>query len=146
MAADIKPLERFFAVSMTSVYRVSLENGKPIVEKIAMRRGDKVVTLANTKSDAAEVVVVTKVALFMCTKGENGSAILYTSSFLVGLFFEEDDAMQCAKLQDLVPLDLRCKEATERVVSAIGLHHPYFLLRKPPGIFCLEENGEAFAS
>ena len=134
MPPDAKPLERFFAVTLTSVYRISLEDERPIVEKIALRRNNSIVTIKGDKS-AVDAVVITPVALFMCAAGRDESVIIDTSSFLVALFLEEDEALQCAQLHDLVALDPRHSEMRQNVVRAIGIHHPCFLIRKPPGIF-----------
>lgn len=143
-------LHEFFAVTTTSVYRVSDQkdgDGVPLVEKIA-KKGDGRVAVGGRLRDGG-LVAVTRLGLFLYSddlpsRGRAGNRparleevnMLFWgghTSRLVGLFLRKEDALICFELGDAADASPLChRRHTLAVLLAIGTDHPTFTLSKDP--------------
>jgi len=134
-------LDRFFAVTKTSVYRVESEkdeNRDPIVEKIALRGVSRL--SVGGRLHNGDFVGIMKAGLVLYIEDHPKSGRIQKpeevntafwgghTSAIVGLFLEKDDAMNCNHTPFLQICDPRWRKETEKTLRAIGENHPVFIL------------------
>ncbi len=148
-------IHEFFAVTQTSVYRVSDERGEnnwPIVEKIALRKESKTSVGGRLRNGCLVGIMGGKlsgISLYDQDHPRHGSVqppeMVNTSFFgggtshLVALFLEKEAAIKCSDSKDLQPLDPRWRKQTNEVLSAIGNDHPVFIVSRSTD-FAFPEN------
>lgn len=132
----------FFAVTMTSVYRVVLCGTKksPYMVKIAYRGGESSVKIRERIDNGAMVSIGKRLIMFFPdghsflssqTSYERDIAKVNTqwwrggTSNIVALFSKKRDAFECNVAKNLVFCDPRWKDNTIAVLRAIGDEHPY---------------------
>lgn len=138
-------VEEFYAVTETSVYRVSSlkdSRGTPIVEKIALR--GKSARPVGDRLHGGSLVGIMKVCIVLYDEDyspfsgprkrhqrpeEVNIAFWgeYTSP-ISALCLKRDEAMMCLHSKDLKNCDPRWRTETEEVLKCIGDHHPVFIL------------------
>lgn len=142
-------LKEFFAVTLTSVYRVNERkdlNGFPLVEKIAQRGASHVGVGGRLKN--GELVAVTRRGLIVYSddlpsrgrpgdrpaKPEEVNTMFWGghTSPLVALFLEEEDARKCLVWGSDRELDPLWWNFTRDTLAAIGDGHPTFILSDHP--------------
>ncbi len=148
-------LHEFFAVTQTSVYRVSDERGEnnwPIVEKIALKEESKL-PVGGRLQDGYLVGVMggrlSGIVLYDQDHPRPGSVqppeMVNTAFYgggtsrLVALFLEKEAAIKCHNSENPQPLDPRWRKQTNEVLSAIGDSHPVFIVSSSKG-FSFPEN------
>jgi hypothetical protein len=134
-------LDRFFAVTKTSTYRVESEKGEnrdPIVEKIALR-GESRVQIGGRLHNG-DFVGIMKGGLVLyiedhpkdgrIQKPEEVNTAFWGghTSPIIGLFLELEEAMACHNSENLEICDSRWRKETEETLRAIGNNHPVFIL------------------
>ncbi len=133
-------LREFFAVTETSVYRISSERdekGWPIVEKIALR-GESAVKLGGRLHNGHFVgIMKDEINLYDAVWREGRPQrpdevnIVHWgghTSPIVGLFLNRKEAMRCFKSKNQKNCDSRWRKQTEETLKAIGDNHPVFIL------------------
>ena len=147
-----KVLQEFFAVTMTSVYRVGAiknEHRQPTVEKIALRGGS--VIGIGSQLTGGSVVGITKLGILLyqqdydpfsgrkrLQRPEEVNTTYWggMTSSIVALFLDRDEALACFnELADCICLtncDPQWQEKTEAVLMAIGNGHPVFIISADP--------------
>lgn len=139
----------FFAVTTTSVYRVSDEkdeDGIPIVEKIALKGQSKILVGGRLKNGYLVGISRDRICLYQDEEMSPYASINKehprpleevntffwggTTSPIIALFFKKDEALKCLNSPDLKYCDPRWKEQTKEVLATIGNNHPVFILSK----------------
>lgn len=130
-------IHEFYAVTETSVYLVKdeMEDGAPIVEKIALNKRSAVEVGGRLKSGSK--VGITK-QIFLYFPEEDGEIMdpdevkFYdwggNTSSLRALFTDRHMALSCHEEPDKKKLDPRWREETMAVLEAVGPDHPTFKL------------------
>lgn len=135
-----EPLHEFFAVTVTSIYRVSDEKdseGTPIVQKVRMRFQSIVGT--GKRLMGGSLVGIRAVGLLLYSDGkentphakpEDIAPVLQgsKSSPLVGLFRTLAEAETCIREENTKVFDSRWQKQTADVLRAIGTNHPVFVV------------------
>ena len=148
-------IHEFFAVTKTSVYRVSDERGEnnwPIVEKIALRGESKTSVGCRLRNGCLVGIMGGKLSgiyLYDQDHPRHGSVqppemvnngfFGGRASHLVALFLEKEAAIKCSDSKDPQPLDPRWREQTNEVLNAIGNDHPVFIISRSTD-FAFPEN------
>lgn len=129
----IEHLERFFAVTATSLYVAISSDGRetgrpPVLEKLALREGatSKVKVGAKYAGWDEPFFRIRKGFFQLCCGWEDSHHEAYTPTKVVALFLNEDEARECLKIQDSCPLDPRWHKQTLEALRAIGHDHPTF--------------------
>ena len=142
-------LREFFAVTLTSVYRVSDRrdaDGIPLVEKIAQRGSSAVAVGGRLKSGS--LIGVTKRGIYLYdddlpypgrpggrpARPEEVDVLFWAdhTSPVVGLFLNEADARGCLDWGHGREHDPVWWSHTMAVIKAIGDDHPTFILSRDP--------------
>ena len=139
-----KFLEEFFAVTKTSVYRVSSqkdEKGFPVVEKIALR-GESAVPVGGRLHNGHLVgIMKTEINLYyedyspfsgrreQPQRPEEVNIHYWGghTSPIVALFLNKEEAMSCFNSENQKNCDPRWRKQTEETLGAIGDNHPVFI-------------------
>ena len=148
-------IHEFFAVTKTSVYRVSDERGEnnwPIVEKIALRGESETPVGGRLRNGCLVGIMGGKLSgiyLYDQDHPRRGSVqppemvnnVFFGSrtSRLVALFLEKEAAIKCSDSNDPRPLDPRWRKQTNETLNAIGDDHPVFIISRSPH-FAFPEN------
>jgi hypothetical protein len=132
-------LEKFFAVTTTSLYEVlaRAENGLPCVRKVDLH-GDSQIAIGQTMS--GDLLAVAKWLQFFIPEGHGWVSPMTSverrvervstqwwqgkTSAIIALFLTEDKARECFASQNLQPRDPRWLKDTKEVLGAIGENHP----------------------
>jgi len=148
-----KELQVFFAVTMTSIYRV-VAHGKtkyqpyPYAKKIGLR-GESQLPLGTVIDDGMMIAVAKHLQSYI---PEGHSMVSCQTSYvrnladvntmwwktgtspIVALFLKKREALDCFEQTDLVPCDPRWLDQTKAVIAAIGDDHPTFTVCRFPGL------------
>jgi hypothetical protein len=132
-------LNRFFAVTTTSLYEVTSDNSGPTVTKIALR-GRSDVGVGETLKNGTRLAICRMLQMFV-PEGSGPTSPLSTweprienvntrywgghTSQIIALFENESDARICFGQKNLVPCDVRWLSYTKRVLELVGEDHPY---------------------
>ncbi len=142
-------LEKFWFVTITgSLYRASIEKGKAVAEKIALKPGQQSRLKVGEKLQGGNLLGVMDIS-----RGFDGSRavmISYTASNddppfdppesgnatslrgfthpIVGLFCTKGAATKCFNSEDQTPWDLRFRPESLRVAKRIGNRHLCFVI------------------
>lgn len=116
----MKPLNQFYAVTLTSLYKVVAKDGsgRPFAEKLA-RRGESDLPVGKRLRSVACILISDHLAL---SEGK--------TSDLVALFTNQKEARRCHREKRLKPFDRRWKKETQAVFNRIGDNHPSFAVQK----------------
>ena len=132
-------LEKFFAVTTTSLYEVLAkgEDGRPRVRKIDLHEESQLPIGATMSGDLLAVAKWLQFFIPEChgmlspmTSVERRVEMVNTqwwqgkTSAIIALFLTEDKARECFASPDLKPCDPRWQEDTREVLTAIGENHP----------------------
>lgn len=133
-------IHRFYAVTMTSIYRVSDRRSKgdpsPVAIKIAIR-GPSAVPVGRELENGSMVAITKQLQVYIpegggMTSFERKIERVNTkwwggqSSYIVALFTTKAKAMDCFAHPDHEPCDPRWIDETKKVVNRIGEEHPSF--------------------
>ena len=147
-AVNPEPLKEFFAVTETSVYRVTMEDSLPAVAtKISLRGSSRVAV--GEKFSGPMLAICNQLITYIPEGGgltsfqrniESVNTRWWTgnSSPIVALFKDEKSALECSSQKDLKPCDERCLKETIEVLRAIGESHPAFSICSYPGLRLLD--------
>jgi len=135
------PIHEFYAVTRTSVYRVSDERdekGFPIVEKVALKGESPVSVGERLKNGHSVGIMKTGIVLYDYWHKEHNRRpeMINTAHWggettpITGLFLRKKEAMKCLLAEDLQMCDKRWQQETEEVLRAIGDDHPVFVLSR----------------
>jgi hypothetical protein len=130
-------LERFFAVTNTSVYEViCVDNKAKVIKK--MLRGESSIPIGGELTGGPMVSVGKQLIMFtpegdktqitdikVDSRGGN-------TSLVVALFLKEKDAVDCFNAGDGVGCDKRWLNQTKGVLNLIANNHPAFSVSKSP--------------
>jgi len=132
-------LKEFFAVTVNSVWRADVESS-PYLEKMAGKKNDDYPIGTKFKEDGSIMLSVAKhlqlyypeahSMLSPQTKYERRLEYVNTmwwcgsTSLIVALFFNKEEATACFQHKDLIPCDERWLSQTREVLRAIGEDHP----------------------
>lgn len=132
---------QFFAVTLTSVYRVSDKRDKnnwPIVEKIASRKasalsvGQKLTggKLVGVRSNGIILYDEDHPRIGRIQRPEEVNTRFHGghTSPIVALFFDEKEALACLRSDGLDRCDRRWEAKTEKVLHTIGKDHAVFVV------------------
>lgn len=130
-------INEFYAVTLTSVYRVWVdEKGFPQAQKIAQRAGTESSIKVGAFLRNSTLLAITDRGLQFFAphaRGDRKPDILAPQHCLGGktspiaaLFRAQAEAMQCLGAEALVPRDARFAAQTNAVLNAIGRNHPVF--------------------
>jgi len=131
------PIKRFYAVTMTSVYKVAQEaNGMPLVEKIFLKGGSQF-GVGHKLRDGTMVSVGRQIITFIpegggMTSFQRKIEMVNTrywggqTSYIAALFFTRKEALACIKSKSLKSCDSRWIDQTRSVLATIGDDHPTF--------------------
>jgi len=136
-------LEKFFAVTMTSLYEAIAkgEDGYPYVRKIDLHEESQIPVGRTMTGDL--LAVCKYLQLFIPEKYGAVSPVtgierrvdkvntqyhLGKTSDIVALFLTEEKARECFVFSDLKPCDPRWLADTKEVLEAIGEDHPTFTI------------------
>lgn len=136
------PLQELFAVTGTSVYRLSAKG--LWVEKIAKRGESKVLVhekvrgIGKISIGAVLAAPIHSVAL-VNVPIPKGKAIqqVWRTSPIVALFKTSEEALACAEEKNLVPCDPRFEVQTREVCEEIGTTDPKFHVCKSSRCLCV---------
>jgi hypothetical protein len=135
-------LQVFYAVTMTSVYRV-VGHGEdaPYLEKIALRDSSSTVGISTKVSNGTMVSIGENLNLFV-PEGSGRTSPMSTvereiarvntsywgghTSKVVALFLDGAEALACNAQEELIANDSRWRAQTIEVLRAIGDNHMYF--------------------
>ncbi|MFH1093901.1 MAG: hypothetical protein V1739_07090 [Candidatus Omnitrophota bacterium] len=135
-------VHEFFAVTITSVYRVSDQKDKdvPIIEKIALRGESKIPIGGRLKNGSLVGLARTGIELYdedhpklgrrQRPEEVNTGFIGGHTSPIVGLFFKKEEALTCSVSENLQIYDPRWQKQTQEVLNAIGDNHPIFIIAR----------------
>ena len=135
-ADNSKHLQEFFAVTITSVYHVTIEYGPmAVATKITLRCPSSVGVGGQLKGPMLAICdqLITYIP-------EGGGLTSYqrnieqvntrwwtaNSSPVVAIFKDKKAALECSSQKDLKPRDNRWLKETIEVLRAIGSDHPFF--------------------
>lgn len=131
-------LEQFFAVTLTSLYRVSAEKDKniPIVEKISKRAPSKIEVGEMLRGGYEVGILDDSIILFTSSPSRNDRDPIRVNiafwggntSPIVALFLEEKDARICLESGSQNRWDPDYIDNTKETLRAIGKNHPVFII------------------
>ncbi len=137
-------IERFYAVTTTSLYEVSAEKdglGIPLVVKLALK-GASLVKVGGRLHNG-RLIAVTRLGLILYDEEfprpgrrqriEEVSFIFWggNTSPIIGLFLDIQEAIICFNCLPNVKFgDKRWQKETQEVLDSIGDHHPVFVLSR----------------
>lgn len=143
-------LPEFFAVTLTSLYRVRHAGAADAeVVKIALRGKSSIAVGERLNTSPMMVAVCQSLQMFIPERYglmhplagiQREVAMVNTrywggcSSAIVALFFDEKDARTCLASDALVAADLRWVDSTRAVLAAIGDNHPSFTISHFPSL------------
>jgi hypothetical protein len=129
-------INEFYAVTLTSVYRVYVDEGQlPQAQKIALRGGaeSKYQVGDHLPSNGPLLAVSHDIEFFRPRRsGERNPNLLNDiyrgahTSPIAALFLSKEEAIKCLAAEALVPRDARFASQTNAVLNAIGKNHPVF--------------------
>ncbi|MBI5732525.1 hypothetical protein HY967_01010 [Candidatus Jorgensenbacteria bacterium] len=144
-------LNEFFAVTKTSVYRVTADGGDglPMVLKIAVK-GKSDIPVGHELIKAAMVAICKILITYVPEAGELDTPVYERriervdrkwyggwTSPIIALFKTQKEALDCFKREDGCSCDKRWIAETKSVIEAIGDKHPVFYVCRKSGI-CLD--------
>lgn len=133
-------VHRFYAVTLTSIYRVNDRRNKddpfPVAKKIALR-GESEISVGEELQNGSMIAITTQLQAYIpegggMTSFQRKIEMVNTrwwgghSSDIVALFTTKKKAVDCFAHSDLEPCDTRWIEDTKKVVKRIGENHPSF--------------------
>lgn len=130
-------LNRFFAVTTTSLYIVSWSGGasSPVAEKLDLCQGKRSRIPVGDKLVGDVAFLIPSCLEMFVVYDEEAPAERRTepetrgnTSPIIALFLEEERARSCLATTRLRRRDKRWKTETEAVLTAIGPNHPVFIL------------------
>lgn len=133
-----KDIHEFYAVTRTSVYRVTdeIQDNFPLVEKIALK-GESGLKVGSRLRNGRYVGVM-KYAICLYdlspSRGMQPPDMVSTRSWggtttpITALFLDRDEALLCLEISDRMDWDQRWQRQTREVIGAIGSKHPVFVL------------------
>ena len=129
-------IHEFFAVTRTSVYRVTDEegeNGWPIVEKIALR-GESEIPIGKRLTEGYNVGIMKKgIVMFSSSRKHREPELINVyhwggkTSSIIALFLKENRAMECFNSKNTTVCDPRWKNETLETLDKIGNDHSVFI-------------------
>jgi|GEM_PF-1036239 len=150
-----RELERFFAVTLTSVYEVVAkgERGLPYAKKIKLG-GESAIAVGGIITD--QMVAVAKWLQFYIPEGHGWGCPPMTSferrleqvnmqwwggrtTAIIALFLTRKNAEKCFSSPDPQLCDPRWLQETKKVIEAIGEDHPTFTVCHSPGLALFDE-------
>ena len=145
--ADI--IKQFFAVTLTSVYQVEMdESDNAFAKKIALK-GTSSIALGCRIQGGTRIAIGDRLIAYIperygeqspLTAVERRIELVNTrywgggSSSIVALFFDQEAALDCHSQPDLQPRDPRWVSTTREVVAKIGPDHPAFYICCDPDL------------
>ena len=136
-------IHEFFAVTQTSVYRVTDEdgeNGWPIVEKIALM-GESEIPIGRRLTDGYNVGIMKKgIVMFSSSKRHREPELVNVyywggkTSSIIALFLKKNKAMECFNSENTTVCDPRWKNETLETLGKIGNDHSVFILSRTEGL------------
>jgi len=134
-------LDTFFAVTLTSLYRVTVEGGKPCVEKVALH-GESKIGVGEKLIPEPMLSIGTQLWMFNpqgpagefqrefgCVEARQCGP---HTSMIIGLFKEEEVARYCFEQRSFHLADPRWFLETREVLDEIGDDHPVFSISHHP--------------
>ena len=129
---ESKHLERFFAVTRNSVYRVVAygEENCPFIEKIASIKERSDLPIGTKLNNRKMLAVADYLQLYDLDHEQrqlefvSGKYWGAHTSWIVALFLTEEEALFCSEQPDLRACDERWIDKTKEVVERIGADHP----------------------
>lgn len=133
-------VHRFYAVTLTSIYRVNDRRNKddpsPVAKKIALK-GESEISVGEELQNGSMIAITTQLQAYIPEGGGMASfqrkiEMVNTrwwgghSSDIVALFTTKKKAVDCFAQSDLEACDTRWIEDTKKVVKKIGENHPSF--------------------
>lgn len=145
-------LSEFFAVTLTSIYKVRAhgDNGElsPYAEKIAIK-GESSFPLGH-RIDDGSMIAITKSLQAFVPEGHGLSSAMASierkienvnirywcsgTSPIVGLFLTEEEAVDCFSQSNLEPYDSRWRRQIKEVIDRIGDEHPTICICHHPDL------------
>ena len=135
-------LHEFFAVTITSVYRVTdqkEEHDWPIVEKIELKGQSKIPVGGRLLN--GHFIGITPDRIFLYDEdhprsdGKRLDPLRVNTAFwgggtspIVALFLNKEEAISCLKADNLRQCDARWRKQTGETLKVIGKEHPTFIL------------------
>jgi len=126
-------LNKFYAVTMTSVYEVVANggNGSPSAKKIKLF-GQSVAKQGQVIGGGSMLSIGYTLTFYTPTGNERGidysRSIGWNTSRIVALFKKENDALMCSEQKNLEIYDARWTDETEKILAEIGPSHPVFTI------------------
>lgn len=125
-----RQLKEFFAVTMTSVYHVKMEEGHAVMVKIALN-GESSIPLGGKLVSGYRMAIGANLYAYFsgCNKSledTNTRDWGGQTSPVVALFKNKKAALDCSKKDNLERCDERWKKQTINVLHSIGENHPHF--------------------
>jgi hypothetical protein len=132
-------IKEFYAVTQTSVYRVSEgKNGGPSVKKVFLK-GDSSLPVGHSFNvGPGTLVSIGRQIISFIPEGGGQTSFqrkiemvntrywLCNTSFVTALFFTKKEALACVVYKKLKPCDKRWLKQTKLVITAIGDDHKLF--------------------
>lgn len=148
-------IDEFFAVTLTSIYRVRTAGDfQASAVKIALD-GDSIFPLGEDICQGGMVAIGQNLQGYAPRRFRLGHAVsnperrlelvgpddwMSYSSYIVTLFLTEAEATECFRSVDRKPLDPRWIGSTKRVIEVIGDEHPSFYVPRRPNLALLPEH------
>jgi len=148
-------IDRFYAVTRSgSLYLVTSEKdkkGTPTVEKIAAKEGaESAVMTIGMRLRNGRLVGVMRMGILLYHPGAGASERRPetvntrrnwggSTSEIIGLFLNEEDARGCLCSENPTVLDRRWADKTREVLTAIGDSHPIFVICRSPKEYSFDE-------
>jgi len=129
-------IHEFFAVTQTSVYVVKdkIENGCPIVEKIAANRESCIPVGGRLRNGSCVgIMLKTGIILYNPSKKSREPESVNISHWgghtspIIALFLEKEKAINCLNSENTITCDLKWKKETIETLEKIGNNHPVFV-------------------
>lgn len=136
-------VREFFAVTMTSVYHVTMEDEvTAVATKIALK-GKSGFPVGHRLSRGNMIAIGERLLAYIPEGGGLTSQVVFhernpemintyyhgdMTSRVVGFFRVRDEAIECIGQPDLKPYDERWLESTRAVIAEIGDKHPTFYI------------------
>jgi len=117
-------LERFFAVTETSVYKIEALNGRAVATKTHLRPGKTSTRGANQMLYGNWKAFIGRCIVMAVSENERGDI----TSSIVALFLRADAAAGCFNVPNPEPCDPRWRTETIETLKAIGSKHPAFVI------------------
>ena len=118
-----QPVPFFFATTQTSVWRAEALAGRVMLKKMKLRENARSAEVKDAHEAGVKLYIGPMLVLYTDpqTRGVN-------TSLIAGLFTRSDKADECLLLDNLQPLDPRCKDETISTLRLIGYGHPQFVI------------------